>query len=177
MTILDPARRPAADELAPFYQAYVDRAPDGDVRDVLRAQQDTFRGIAAAAAGRETHAYAAGKWTVREVVGHLGDAERVFGHRLFCISRGEQAPLPGFDENVYAAAGGAAGRPLPELADELVLLREVNRRLVGTLDESMWSRVGVANGKPVSARALAWILAGHAAHHLEILRSRYDLAV
>lgn len=172
------AQRPAPGEYDPFYQGYVALVPDGDVRTLLTEQQETFRRLSAAVVpDRETYRYAPGKWSIREVVGHLGDAERVFGHRAFCISRGERASLPGFDENSYVARSASDQRPLAELVDELVLLREINLRLLATLDAGRWALSGVANGAPVSVRALAWVLVGHAAHHLGILRDRYGVEV
>ena len=178
MTMSHAERRPEPGEYAPFYARYVALVPTGDVRDLLRDQRETFRHLPAAVRPeRETFAYAAGKWTVRQVVSHLADAERVFGHRAYCISRGEQASLPGFDENEYVRASGADRRPLAVLADELALLREVNLRLLSALDDAAWGRVGVANGNPVSVRALAFVLVGHAEHHLEILRTRYGIDV
>jgi hypothetical protein len=172
------AHRPALGEYDPFYQGYVALVPAGDVRSLLAEQQQIFRRLSVAVPrDRETFRYAPGKWSIREVAGHLGDAERVFGHRAFCISRGEQASLPGFDENAYVARSASDQRPLAELVDELALLREVNLRLLASLDAARWGLSGVANGAPVSVRALAWVLAGHAAHHLGILRDRYGVEV
>ena len=168
---------PAESEYAPFYAGYVAKvAAEGDVVATLERQRDELAALPAAAGERETHRYADGKWSVREVVGHLGDAERVFGYRLFCISRGEQQSLPGFDENTYAARSGAAGRPLAELVDELLTLRAGNLALVRRLDEEAWNQRGVANNHPITVRALAYVLAGHCRHHLDILRERYGVA-
>ena len=122
---------------------------------------------------REEFRYATGKWSIREVLGHLGDAERVFGHRAFCISRGEQADLPGFDEKQYVASSSFAGCRLPDLVDEFGQLRASNLIVLRRLDEAAWSRRGSANGSPASVRALAFIMAGHVRHHLQILRTRY----
>lgn len=171
-------QRPAASEYDPFYAGYLARVPDGDVRELLGAQQERLRRLpAAAGSDRERFRYAVGKWSVREVVGHLADAERVFGHRAFCFARGEKAALPGFDESSYVATSGSDHRPLAELVDELALLREVNLRLFAALDPAAWRNAGVANGKPVTVRALAWILVGHAEHHLGVLRERYGIGV
>jgi hypothetical protein len=172
------SRRPAETEYAPFYRAYVALVPDGDVRAHLQGQQETFRQLASVvAADRETYRYADGKWSVREVVGHLTDAVRVFGHRAFCFSRGEEAALPGFDENLYVERSSSDSRPLAELAAELAAVREVNLWLFRSLPDAIWDNVGVANGRPVSVRALAWVLAGHANHHFGVLRDRYGIAV
>ena len=167
---------PAASEYAPFYAGYVAKVADeSDVVATLERQRDELAALPAAAGERETHRYADGKWSVREVVGHLGDAERVFGYRLFCISRGEQQSLPGFDENTYAARSGADARPLAELVAELLALREVNLGVVRRLEGATWEQRGVANNHPITVRALVYVLAGHARHHLDILRERYGV--
>lgn len=171
-------RRPGADEYAPFYAGYVARVPESDALAVLRAQAEELRRLAGAvAADRETHRYAEGKWSVREVFGHLGDAERVFGYRAFCIGRGEKKPLPGFDERAYVAAAGADRVPLAELLAELLALRAANLAFLERFDPAAWGQVGNANDTPVTTRALAFILAGHVRHHLAILGERYGLAV
>ena len=168
---------PTETEYAPFYAGYVAKvAAEGDIVATLERQRDELAALPAAAGDRETHRYADGKWSVREVIGHLGDAERVFGHRLFCISRGETQSLPGFDENAYAARSGADARPLAELVAEVLALREVNLGVVRRLDEAAWDRRGVANNNPISVRGLVYVLAGHARHHLDILRERYGVA-
>jgi hypothetical protein len=167
---------PAESEYAPAYAGYVANvAADDDVVAVLDGQRAELAALPAAGRERETHRYADGKWSVREVVGHLGDAERVFGYRLFCISRGEQQPLPGFDENTYAARSGAHQRPLADLVAELLLLRQANLALLRNLADAAWLQSGVANDKPISVRALAYVLAGHCRHHLGILRDRYGI--
>lgn len=168
---------PAESEYAPFYAGYVAKmAAEGDVVATLERQRDELAALPAAAGERETHRYADGKWSVREVIGHLCDGERVFGYRIFCISRGEQQSLPGFDENVYAARSGAGERPLAELIDELLTLRAGNLALVRRLDEQAWAQHGVANNHPITTRGLIYVLAGHCRHHLDILRERYGVA-
>ena len=173
---MSPLHTPAESEYAPATPLRRKVAAEGDVVAALQAQRDELAALPAVASGRETHRYADGKWTVREVVGHLGDGERVFGYRIFCISRGETQPLPGFDENVYAARSGAAERPLAALVAELLALRDSNLALVRRLDEQAWDQRGVANNNPISTRALVYVLAGHTRHHLDILRERYGVA-
>lgn len=170
------AERPAPEEYAPFFTGYVNLVPETDVLPVLAAQGDEIRRLAASVpAGRETFRYAPGKWSVREIFGHIGDGERVFGYRAFCISRGDQAPLPGFDENDYIAESAYDERTVAELADDFAGLRASNLAVLGRLDPTRWARVGNANGKPVSVRALAFIMAGHARHHLGVLKARYGV--
>lgn len=168
--------RPREDEYAPFYARYVALVPETDILGVLERQAEEIRRLVASVpAERETHRYAEGKWSVRGVLGHLVDGERVFGYRALCISRGETAPLPSFDENRYVAAARSDGIPLRELADELALVRRSNLVVLRRLEPSEWRRVGTASGHPISVQALAWVMAGHPRHHVNILRERYGI--
>jgi hypothetical protein len=170
--------RPGTSEYAPFYETYVSKVPEAEVLPVLEAQGEQVRRIAAAVpADRERHRYAPGKWSVREVFGHLIDSERLFGFRALCIARGDTTPLPGFDQETYMAGAGYDEVPLAELASELAAVRETNLLFLRRLSEAAWSRVGTANGTPVSARALGYVMAGHLRHHLAILRERYGVHV
>ena len=169
--------RPLETEYAPFYAGYVALVPETDILGVLEGQLDEVRRVAGAfSPGRESLRYAEGKWSVREVVGHLVDAERVFGYRAFCFSRGETAALPSFDENQYVVAATSDAIPLRELVEELALVRQSNQAFLRRLRDPEWTRVGTASGKPVTVRALAWIMAGHPRHHLNILRDRYGVS-
>jgi len=166
--------RPASSEYAPFYAGYVAALPDGDILQILEQQTAELRQLAAGTpTDRETFRYAEGKWSVREVIGHLIDTERIFAYRALRFSRGDEAPLTGFDENVYVAASTFDHRPLSSLVDEIVHVRQANLALFGGLAPDDWTRLGTANGKAVSVRALAFIMAGHVRHHLDILRDRY----
>jgi hypothetical protein len=166
--------RPEATEYAPFYAGYVSLVPESDVVRVLGEQTAVLEGqVRQFVPSLEQHRYAPGKWSVREVMGHVTDAERVFGFRAFCFSRGESNPLPGFDENDYVAAGGFDGRSLMDLVDEFAQVRQANLIVLKRLNDDAWMRVGTASGKPVSVRALAFIMSGHVRHHMNILSSRY----
>lgn len=169
-------QRPAETEYAPFYARYVALVPETEILAVLEQQVGEIRRLAASVPPeRETWRYAEGKWSVREVLGHLVDGERVFGYRAFCFSRGETAPLPSFDENRYVAAARSDAVPLRELVDELALVRQSNLVVLRRLEPSQWTRVGTASGHPVSVQALAWVMAGHLRHHVNILRERYGI--
>jgi hypothetical protein len=169
--------RPNETEYAPFYAGYVALVPETDVLAVLDGQVAEVRRFAASVSpDREALRYAEGKWSVREVFGHLVDAERVFGHRAFCFSRGETAALPSFDENQYVAAASSDSIPLLELVEELALVRRSNLAFLRRLQGPDWTRVGTASGKPVSVRALAWIMAGHPRHHQKVLREKYGIS-
>jgi len=168
--------RPEAGEYAPFYAGYIARVPEPDILGVLEAQRGEIAGLARGVAeAKQSFRYAPGKWSVREVLSHVVDAERVFGYRAFCIGRGEQAALPGFDENDYVRASGADALPLVRLADEFVAVRDANLAALRRLDAGAWTRRGTASGQPVSVRALAFIMAGHLRHHLAVLRERYGV--
>jgi hypothetical protein len=166
---------PAPAEYAPQFQGYIDHAAsEADIVTALSAQTGEFRslvgGLDSAKAG---HRYAEGKWSIREVIGHLADGERVFGYRAMCIARGETQSLPGFDENLYAAHSPADSRTLADLLDELSELRSANVRMFGSLTPESWLRLGIANEREVSTRAIAYAILGHARHHLKVLRERY----
>lgn len=168
--------RPLPGEFAPFFQAYLDRVPDGDVLATLERQGTATRALCARlddAAG--AFAYAPGKWTVRRVLQHMTDGERVFAYRALCIARGEQTSLPGFDEDRYAANDGSDGRRLGDIAAEFGSVRTATLSLFAGFDAAAWARRGTANGRPVSVRAVPWIIAGHELHHLAVLRERYGV--
>ena len=166
--------RPADSEYAPFYAGYVALVPETEILPVLRSQPAELRDLALSVGlARETYAYAAGKWTIREVFGHMGDAERVFGYRAFCIGRGETQPLPGFDENDYVARARFGDFALADLVREFALLRESSLSALRRVPDEAWSNVGTAGGAPVSVRALAFMMAGHVRHHAGVIANRY----
>lgn len=168
--------RPAAGEYDAYYRTYIDQVPDGPILETLAAQrQSTARLLAAVGEDRALQRYAEGKWSVKEVVGHVADAERVFAYRALTAARGDRTPLPGFAENDWVAAAGFDRRPLAELAAELDRARAATLALFGGFSDEELARRGVANGSEVSVRALAWILAGHERHHARVLVERYGL--
>jgi hypothetical protein len=168
------ATRPDAGEYAPYYQRYIERVGDGDVVRALAGQiGETLAFLEAIPESRAGHRYAEGKWSIREVVGHLCDTERIFAYRALRFARGDQTPLPGFDENAYVANARLDDRPLASLADDLDAVRRATVALFDGLFPEEWLRRGPANGVSMSVRSLAWIAAGHERHHVEILRTRY----
>ena len=171
-------RRPGDTEFAPFYAAYIARVPEIDPRPVLERQPTDLRRIAASVnADRETFRYAPDKWSIRQTFGHLIDTERVMGYRAFCIGRGETKALPGFDQEEYIAHSHFDAQPLAGLAEEFAAARASHLWAIRQWTPEDWDRVGNANGKPVTARAIAFIMAGHVRHHLAILGERYGVAV
>ncbi len=171
-----PIGRPEPSEYDAFYAGYVAEIPEGEILDVLGAQAEVFRRLADDVPPEtELFRYAPGKWSVRQVVGHIADCERSFAFRALAISRGDKQPLPGLDETLYMANSRFDDIPLADLVEELLAVREATLHLFRHLDEAAWKRKGIANEKPVSVRALAHITAGHAQHHLNILRERYGV--
>jgi hypothetical protein len=169
--------RPEDSEYAPFYAGYVSLVQEDDAQAALERQLEELRALSTSVPkDRETYRYAPDKWSVRQVVGHVTDGERVFGYRAFCISRGEQAPLPAFDENAYMASSGYDAVPLGELLDELVTVRRGNLAALRRLASGDWARLGTASGRPVSVRALAYVMVGHPRHHIAVLGERYGVA-
>jgi len=169
-------RRPKAEEHDPYYTKYVVRVPDGDIATVLGEQmQETIALLRAVGPDREDFAYAPGKWTIKEVVGHICDTERVMGLRALWFARNDPASLPGFDENSWVPNGNFGARTLADLIEELEAVRAVTVNFAKHLDEATLSRHGTANGQGVSVRALLYIIAGHERHHVALLRERYQV--
>lgn len=164
------------EEAATFYKDYFTAVPDERVGFHLEAQiaelEELCAGLSESGA---MFRYADSKWTIKEVVGHLLDSERVFAYRLLRISRGDETALPGFDETAYVPEGQFNQRSIKELISEFTLQRASTLALVNGIPEAAWPRIGAANGFPTSARALVYIIVGHTAHHYRLLRERYRL--
>ena len=168
-------KRPEQSEFAPFYAGYIGKVPDSGPGPLMQDQIGELEKLRSLPEERANHAYAAGKWTVKELIGHLSDAERVFSYRLTRIARGDTTPLAGFDENAWARTAPHGRRKMTEVIDEMIAVRRATLTLVDSLDESTMSNVGLANNNSVSARAICWIMAGHTKHHLDILRDKYGV--
>jgi hypothetical protein len=170
--------RPGTDEYAEFYRRYVERVPPGDIVTILRDQlADTRELLRRVPAHAADFAYAPGKWSIKEVVGHLADAERVFAYRVLRFARSDATPLPGFDENAWVPVSGHAARPLGQLVEELAAVRTASVALLNGLPAEAWTRTGQASGARCSVRGLAAIMAGHELHHRAILEERYLAAI
>jgi hypothetical protein len=168
--------RPPETEYAPYFQRYVAHVTEDEILPVLRSQIDALDLLFdRVTLERETFRYAEGKWSIREVVGHLIDAERMFGYRALCIARGEHQNLPGFDENEYMTTAPYDRVGLEDLLSEFRLVRLSNIAMLRHLDETAWTRMGTANDAAVSVRALAFIMAGHVRHHMGVLSERYQI--
>lgn len=170
--------RPTPDEFAPYYGKYIDQVPEADGEGALaelltRQISETQALLAGLPEARALYRYASGKWSIKEVVGHLTDAERVFAYRALRFARADETPLASFDENAFVPPGRFDSRPLADLVAELVAVRQATVALLRGLPAEAVARRGTASGKTVSVRALAYIIAGHERHHVQILKERY----
>ena len=169
-------RRPQPGDCAPYYASYIAEVPDGDILGTLLAQgQQTVQTLTAVPQDREGFRYAPGKWTLKEVVGHVNDAERLFTLRALAFARREPARLFGMDENLWAAAGAADHdrRPLRELVEEFEAMRRATVCLFRGFGDASWEARGIASDVEFTAGSIAWILAGHERHHLRVIREKY----
>jgi hypothetical protein len=167
---------PGAGEYAAYYGRYVAQLTGDDALALLEQQAvSTAKLLAATPESLAGHRYAPEKWSVREVVGHLADCERVFAYRALRVARADETPLPGFDENLWVPEGRFERRTLADMAAELASVRVATLTLFRSFDDTALARRGIANGQPVTTRAVAAILAGHEFHHVKILRERYGL--
>ena len=167
-------QRPVAGEFNPYYQKYINLVPDDDVRALLRVQLgDTLALLRPLTEPQASFRYGPDKWSIKQVIGHLIDAERIFVYRAMRFARADQTQLPGFDENAYVPAGEFDQRTLESLLRELEAVRAASAAFFHGLPPDAWTRVGVANNDAMSVRALAYVTAGHELHHREILQSRY----
>ena len=165
--------RPSETEFAPFYAGYIAKVADSGPLTMLANQIAAFENLRGLPDETGNYRYAEGKWNVKEVLGHMADAERVFTYRLLRIARADKTPLAGFDENAWAEVAPHGRRDLSDVVDDLIAVRRATLTLIGSLDETAAGNVGVANNNPVSGRAICWIIPGHAEHHLSILAERY----
>lgn len=165
---------PASDEYATPYAGYVARVPSRDIVTTIRTQLPaTLALLRAVEPARTLTGYAPGKWSIRDIVQHMADTERVMSYRALRIARGDPTPLPGFDEAAYAPAAGAGARSMKSLLAELDAVRASTVALLDGFPGEAWERRGTMSGNPVTVRALAWIIAGHERHHVAIISERY----
>lgn len=166
--------RPQSSEHDPYYSRYIDLVPDGDIVSMLDAQRaETVGLLAGVSEDRANSSYAPGKWTVKEVLGHISDTERIFAYRALRFARNDQTPIEGFDQDPYVISGSFNRLPLSMLVEEFRAVRQATLALFRSFDQDVWTRQGPANGKAITVRALAYTTAGHELHHRAILRDRY----
>lgn len=166
--------RPDANEYAPYHTQYIRQIHEDDVWPVLQGQAEELTTVFAGMAdARGNYAYAPEKWTIKEVLGHVSDCERIFGYRMLRIARGDRTPIEGFEQDDYVKTSNANARTIGSLLEDIDLARRANIAMLAGLEDSALTRIGTASSKNVSVRALAYIAAGHVRHHLAILKERY----
>lgn len=165
---------PDRTEAAEYYFTYIDQVPEGDICELLEAQlAETLALLHGISDEQSLHRYAPDKWSIRQVVNHLNDTERLFVFRAFWFARGFDSPLPSFDQNVAVSTAGADERSWSSLVEEFRTIRAATLTFFQNLPADAWARHGVASGNQFTVRALAYIAAGHVTHHTAILRERY----
>lgn len=167
-------RRPLPEEYAEACSPYLTAAPEGDVLAQLQAQLgDVIDLYSRFSETQGAYCYAPGKWSLKDLLQHLSDAELIFAYRCLRIGRGDVTPLPGFDEEAYAAVARADERPVADLLADFRAVRTASLSLFRGLPDSAWDQAGTTNGRPITARCLHFLSLGHAAHHLNVIRERY----
>jgi len=166
--------RPQKGDYALYYEKYIALVPSGDFLEILKGQQRELTRLLTPLTDQQAEfRYAPGKWSIKEVLGHINDAERIFAYRLLRIARGDQTPLPGFEQDNYIEPGNFSARKLADLLHEFSTVREATVSLVNSLDDAAWLRRGMASQKEITVTALAFVIAGHERHHRIILEERY----
>ena len=166
--------KPQKDEYPEFFARYVALVPEDDVVSALVAQGDaTAAVLSSITEEKAAFRYAPDKWSIKQLVNHMADAERIFNYRTVSIARGDTRPLLGFDEQAFAAAAESDRRAFREIADEVNVVRKATIALFKSLSDTAWKRVGIANDSRMSVRALAFVTLGHERHHLKVLREKY----
>ena len=167
-------QRPQPDEYAHFYETYISLVETGDILASLNAQaKETTAVLSRLPESQGDFRYEPGKWSVKQVLGHINDSERIFAYRALRISRNDPKPMEGFEQNDYVDNGGFEKRSLRGLIEEFGAIRRSTVVLLADLDPDAWHRRGVANQNEITVRSLAWIIAGHELHHRSILRAKY----
>ena len=167
-------KRPQASEHHEYYGRYIDKVPDGDIIRILEDQvEETLALLASVPPGQADYRYAPDKWSIKEVVGHVIDTERTFAYRALCFARKDPAHLPSFEQDQYAEFSNAASRTLPDLAEELRVVRKSHVALFKSFDATSWTRRGIASGFEFSVRTLPYVIVGHEIHHRQVLEERY----
>ena len=166
--------KPEKNEYNPFYQGYIDLVVDKDIVAFLKEQKKELEEFfTSLSEEKQNYSYADGKWTIKQVLRHMIDTERVFGYRAMCLARGEKQNLPGFEQDDYIETADDSENQFEYLVGEFVSLRNSNILMIQNLPDSSYSNLGSMSGNPASYRAAIFILAGHAAHHLNVLKERY----
>ena len=165
--------RPQPHEYPEWGAQYINLVDQDDVLILLEKQSQEFPEFLNNFIEKADYAYAPGKWTIKELAGHMVDTERILCYRLLCFARGEKTPLPGFEEDDYVKNAHFSDRSLLSIGEEFSLLRRANQYLFNSLNETELDQIGTASGRPMSARAILFVMAGHVIHHTQIIKERY----
>jgi len=166
--------KPTNEEFPSYYEKYIDLVPEGSIEDTLIKQlKDTTAFLSNTSETQANYRYASGKWTLKEVIGHFTDTERIMSYRLLRIARGDQSPLAGYDDESYVKEAAFHSHSLPDLLQDFSAVRQSTVSLVRSMSEDVWSRKGIANNSEISVSALAYIIAGHELHHVKIIKDKY----
>lgn len=168
--------RPTTNDYAPSHATYVDLVPEEDILGAIEQQSsETQKFLASLDESKAAFRYAEGKWSVKQVIGHIIDAERIIGYRLLAVARGETQSLPGFDENMYVDNAGFDAWSLGDLSEHYAMVRRGTIVMLRNLPKDAWSRVGTANNNRITPLGMAYVILGHERHHMKVLRERYKL--
>ena len=166
--------KPSNEEFPAYFGKYIDLVSEGSLEDTLIKQlKDTSAFLSNMSETQANYRYATGKWTLKEVIGHITDTERIMSYRVLRISRGDRTPLEGYDDEQYVKEAAFHSRSLPDLLKDFSTVRQSTVSLVRSLPGDVWSRKGIANNNEISVRALAYIIAGHELHHVKIIKDKY----
>ncbi|MEO6522554.1 MAG: DinB family protein [Mucilaginibacter sp.] len=168
--------KPQPGDYVPYHQIYIGKVGDGNIVDILQSQQQsTYEFLKSIPADKAQYAYADGKWTVKQCIGHMTDTERVMAYRALRFARNDNTALPGFDQDDYVANSRHNNFELADLIEEFRLTREANMYFFKSLNAEEKQRFGLASGNRVTVNALLYIIAGHELHHIQIFKERYGL--
>ena len=163
-----------AGEYHPYYESYINKATSEDILDGLQSNLNSVIGILSKIpTQKENYAYAEGKWSIKDVLLHIVDAERVFAYRALRIARGDNTPLAGFEQDDYVISGNAKNRSLNSIAEEYKAVRHATIALFRNFEDAMLLHIGMASGAAISVRALGYIITGHENHHIQVIKERY----
>jgi len=167
-------KKPSIHEYPSYYRGYIDFVPEGSLSDNLVKQlEDTLELLSDITETQANFRYAPGKWTLKEVIGHITDTERIMSYRLLRIARGDKTPLAGYDDEKYVKESSFRTRSISELLEDFIVVRQSTLSLMRGLPETVWSRTGFANNSEISVNAIAYIIAGHELHHVKIIKEKY----
>lgn len=168
--------KPDYSRIPVYFHRYVSQVKEFDLLKALDSQTKTFtRLLKKIKPETANYRYARGKWSIKEMLLHITDTERIFAYRALCIARGETAPLPGFDENIYADNSKASKRDWKDLVDEFIAVRASSRYLLASFDKKQFDAAGISSGQPVYVLGLCYVLVGHIEHHMQVLHERYKV--